>query len=34
MVEIDHSGDEDNLRSCTGYIIYVQISLIDCISKK
>ena len=34
IVDSDHAGDVADRRSRTGYIIYVQMYLIDCISKK
>ena len=34
MVDSDHVGDETDLRFCTGYMIYVNMALIDWITKK
>ena len=34
MVDSEHAGDVDDRRSCTGYMIYVQMSLIDWLSNK
>ena len=34
MVDSDHAGDDTDLRSCTGYMIYVDMALIDWLSKK
>ena len=34
MVDIDHAGDVADRRSRTGYMIYMQMALIDWLSKK
>ena len=34
MVDSYHAGDETDRRSCTGYMIYGNMALIDWISKK
>ena len=34
MVDSDHAGDETDCRSRTGYMIYVNMALIEWISKK
>ena len=34
VVDSDHSGDETYRCSCTGYMIYVNMALIDWLSKK
>ena len=34
MVDSDHTGDKTDRRSRTGYIIFVNMSLIDWLSKK
>ena len=34
MLDSDHAGDEADRRSCTGYMIYVNMALIDWLSKK
>ena len=34
MVDSDHAGDETDRHSSTGYIIYVNMALIDFLSKK
>ena len=34
MVDSDHSGDEYDRHSHTGYMIYVRMALIDWLSKK
>ena len=34
MVDSDHAGDETDRRSRTGYMIFVNMALIDWLSKK
>ena len=34
VVDSDHAGDETDCRSCTGYMIFVNMALIDWLSKK
>ena len=34
MVDSDHSGDKSTMRSCTGFMIFMNISLINWLSKR
>ena len=34
FVDSDHAGDKTNRRSCTGYMIFTNMSMIDCHTKK
>ena len=33
-VDSNHAGDKDTRLSCTGYLIFCNMSLVDCMSKK